>query len=274
MFSSEVASAAAIGKSGLTHRVYIPEAGLRNSNVTGNVTGNVTVVLVHGRAGDCQVPWTFTRALNFDGTRPLVVAPQAPHADVLGGFSWWSIEAPAEFDPDRPRPATTSEQLMPALAGLEKFICSLPELYGAELGKIALVGFSQGAAMVASLSLLRPELFAGVAMLAGFIPKLVYEVGWQQIVPEFTPKKDAKLPRYFISHGRSDKIVPYDRAEKAAHVISNLGAEVTFHLEDVGHKLGTAGMRALGSWFKELLQPGLSNLNEDEFDGGFGRGIE
>ena len=78
MLSSREATADEVAKTGLKHRVYLPPDGGE---------GRPLVVMVHGRAGNDQVMWVFSKAL--ERLKPVVVAPQATIPDIKDGFSWW-----------------------------------------------------------------------------------------------------------------------------------------------------------------------------------------
>ncbi len=236
MLRAREADAQECERAGLLHRVYEPEDGGSRKRKT--------VLFVHGRAGDSGVMWIFSKAVQK--ARPLCVAPQAPLEDPIGGFSWWSLVHSA--DAESPSPTATSYQdLSDPLERLERFIEALPELYGADLNELYAVGFSQGAAMISTLCLRRPELFRGVALLCGFIPRAVLEQAKSQ--------PPLALPDFFIAHGTEDKVVTVQKAEQARDALESLGSRVTYHTDAVAHKMGAAGIRALGDWFSERLPP-------------------
>jgi|GEM_PF-489997 len=243
MFQSVVANQEAVEALGLEHRVYLPPGG----------TAEQMVVLVHGRAGSADVPWTFARA--FLGQTPLIVAPQAFCPDPIGGWSWWDVEG--QSDKEQPRKATTLAQLNPALVRLGDFLREAPRYYGIQPKRVIGIGFSQGAAVVSSLSLLSGTSyqqihFQGVALLCGFIPKIVYPEG--SFVEGFRGNSERLPANYFIAHGSLDRVVPIDRAEKARDALLASGAKVTFHQEEVGHKLGSQGMKALTTWAAQFAE--------------------
>ena len=114
-----------------------------------------------------------------------------------------------------------------------------------------LVGFSQGAGLVSTLSLRRPELVCAVALLAGFIPRTVLKT-YGAVAKEVRERR-AIMPKYFIAHGTKDEILPPSRASESQVALEGFGAEVKLHLEDVGHKVGSKGMKAFQSWINEVL---------------------
>ena len=234
MLQSRQASKLEVDSSGLQHRIYSP--GVADGP-------QPTVVLVHGRAGSDKVMWLFSKAL--ENCRPIVVSPQAPQVDPLGGFSWWELFHAANSESPAPK-RTTEEDLASPLSALEHFIDSLPALYGCDPRRLYGFGFSQGAGLLASLSVRRPGLFRGVAMLSGFLPRIIHQdIGHGA--------ERAELPSYFIAHGTKDEIIPYKRAIEARDTLQAAGAQVEFHSDEVGHKVGSAGIRALRTWIEELF---------------------
>lgn len=115
---------------------------------------------------------------------------------------------------------------------LERFVQSIPKTYGSDPLKVFGIGFSQGAALLASLSLLKPEMFQGVVMLSGYLP---FDV--------LTRLKgdNTGITKYFISHGTEDDIVPFDQAESARMNLEALERDVLFHEDSVGHKTSSLG---------------------------------
>ena len=112
-------------------------------------------------------------------------------------------------------------------------------------------GFSQGSAVISTLSLMRPGMFRGVAILSGFVPRRVFAE--DSFVNECYKENSSLLPKYFIAHGTKDEVVPILRANVAKRELEALGAQVELHTDDVGHKVSSAGIRALQAWVERLL---------------------
>ena len=233
------AEASEIEKTGLIYKVYLPK----------ELDGpRPLLVLVHGRAGNAQVPWIFSSTVQRQ--KPIVIAPQAPDEDAIGGFSWWQVEAKPNEESSSPESSTTA-LMKPAVKTLEAFIDSLPEIYPIDTSLIYAAGFSQGGAVVGTLSLLRPEMFRGVAILSSFLPRAVFDD--RELVDQSVLDRRALLPDYFIAHGTKDEVIRYARAEHARDTLEQLGASVEFCSDDVGHKVGPNSMKALKSWFETQL---------------------
>jgi predicted esterase len=106
--------------------------------------------------------------------------------------------------------------------------------------RIVLVGFSQGACLVADFAARNPEGWGGLAILTGAL--LGAEGHETPVAPQHG------LP-VFMSASRLDGLVPVDRVEATARAFEAAGARVTLHLdEDPEHRISddaVAGVRAL-----------------------------
>lgn len=237
MLNSQEASSGNIEKTGLYHRIFLPD-----DYSIGIV--RPLVVLVHGRAGDAKVMWTFSKI--FQDPKPVIVAPQGFLEDPLGGFSWWLPEDGSGHGASIRNPVTM-EQLRPALEKLNFFIDQARKIYIPNADKVVSVGFSQGGGLISGASLLNPEIFTGVGLLASFVPQTVVDF------KKTETKTAVKLPKYFISHGTEDNIVNIQKAIEGKEALENFGAEVTYHQDAVGHKISSSGVRMLSQWYKTLL---------------------
>lgn len=181
------------------------------------------VILVHGRAGDHSLMWTFSRSIPEEFS---ILAPQASLPDVKGGFSWWNIEGKEKL---LQRAAVASD-------ALSKFIDLAVDFHHLEPSYKLGCGFSQGAGTLSLLLQSRPELFSGVALLAGFVIR-------------DQSKSPQNLSKIFMAHGTEDEVVSLEEARKGESYLRGLGASVEFHEDSVGHKIGINGMRSLKNWF-------------------------
>jgi len=105
--------------------------------------------------------------------------------------------------------------------------------------KINLIGFSQGAAMCAVLSLLYPDSFNKIAILAGFLPKDQPEEITENLEPI----------QYYIAHGKEDQLVSFHKSIELRDFLLQRKAKVQFCEEDIGHKVGKNCLRNLKNFF-------------------------
>ena len=214
-----VDSGPAHARAGLVHRVLEPPGP----------GSHPTVLMLHGKSGNEDVMWIFARQ-----TPPgwLLVAPRAIHSDPDGGYSWRVRRAD-----DWP----TLDDLDEAVEETVAFIHRLPELYGADLDRLYLMGFSQGAALSYAVAMRYPELVQGVAGLVGFVP---------MECDDFVTAGALEGKPIFMAVGRKDERIPYERSLACAQTLNLAGAALDYHEYEMGHRLNAAAMRDLHRWWQ------------------------
>jgi predicted esterase len=201
------------------------------------------VILVHGRAGNETLMWVFSKVIRE--LEPIVFAPRALLEDPIGGYSWWNFESREEGSESPAPKATTLDHLEPGLTAISQAAHAIVDLYGVDPSRMIGIGFSQGAALLGSLSLMEPGIFSKVALLAGFLPKSVQEFFLKQDI--------SQIPDIFMSHGIKDRIITFDKAVQSKEYLISKGGNVHFHSDEVGHKISSSGMRELKDWLKKDL---------------------
>jgi len=216
-----VAGEPGVDDGGMIHRVLEPS----------QPGPHPTVVLLHGRSGDENAMWIFSRVLPKDW---LVVAPRGIKPDPAGGWAWHPRQrdewpALAMFDP--------------AVTAVTNFIHHLPELYDSDPDRIYLMGFSQGAATAYAVAMGHPGLVQGIAGLVGFVP-----VECDAVVETAVLKN---LP-IFMAAGRTDRYIPFTRTQGCAQTLRDSGADLTFRDYDTGHRLNAQSVRDLKQWWTQI----------------------
>ncbi|MGE5071802.1 MAG: alpha/beta hydrolase [Anaerolineae bacterium] len=194
------------------------------------------LLLVHGWTGDENSMWVFAHNLPASYH---IVAPRAPYVTRPSGYSWRPQES---GDHDRP----TFEQLHPAADALIQGIDAYASANHIDSSSLDAMGFSQGAALVGSLSLLYPARIGRAALLAGFLPE-----GAQPLVG---PRPLDGKP-FFVGHGTRDERVPVAEARRSVELLERAGATVVYCEDDVGHKLGLKCLHALRAFFAPAAAP-------------------
>lgn len=238
MLDSRGAMREEVDRLGLEYRVHTPERH-------GLCEKPPAVVMIHGRAGNARAMWTFSKAVK--DINAIVVTPQAPMPDPIGGFSWWDIDKAGSSKGT----IFHLELILPAVERIEKFAVSIVDLYGIDERKIYVVGFSQGAALAALVSLRNPQMFRGVALLAGFIPSIAFETDARLICPKIF-SGEISLPPFFIFHGTQDERVTLEKANAAKIGLERLGVTVNFVSDDVEHKVSSKGLAELKNWLTAI----------------------
>jgi phospholipase/carboxylesterase len=117
---------------------------------------------------------------------------------------------------------------------LADFIADAAARYGFDPGKLAALGYSNGANIAASLLLLRPEALVRAVLLR---PMVVLQ-------PETLPDLAGK--HVTLLSGRHDPIVPADHPPQLAKMLRQAGAQVDLHWLDTGHQLTGEDLRLSG----------------------------
>lgn len=188
-------------------------------------------VLIHGRAGTREVIWMFERQVP-PGAAVLALQAPLPEPAPLGGFSWWRMD----MDEDQ-RAEAMRHAVERMTAAIDRFV----ESHRLEPTNRVALGFSQGAALISAALLSRQLRVAGAALLAGFV-----------VEPPGPPAVHG-TPRVFMAHGTRDEVISIERSRRGARLLEGLGLPVTHVEDDVGHKIGIQGTRALKAWLHDLL---------------------
>ncbi len=185
------------------------------------------LLLLHGWTGDENSMWIFTPRLpkNY-----MIISPRGMVRTVLGGYGWRDGKANGW---------PKASDFRPAIEALINLVSSI-QFTGIETGSFDLLGFSQGAALAYSMSLMYPTRIDKLAGLSGFLPEgFDTEIG----------KDSLRGKKVFVAHGRKDELVPISKARKVVQELESAGAEVVYCEEDVGHKLSSGCFRGMDEYF-------------------------
>ncbi|MFQ3648790.1 MAG: alpha/beta hydrolase-fold protein [Gemmataceae bacterium] len=108
----------------------------------------------------------------------------------------------------------------------------------------AMVGFSQGGAMVLRVGLPHPERFAGLAVLSGSLRRV------DDLTPTLPPLRTQRL---FIGHGRNDEIVPCEVAQRLVSYLRQQGYTPHFQTYAIGHSISPRESHDLECWLAAVL---------------------
>jgi phospholipase/carboxylesterase len=185
------------------------------------------VALLHGWTGDETSMWIF--ATRFpDGA--MLLAPRGLYPAKLGGFGWQKSHSQGW---------PHWNDFLPAIDAFLR-ILTPTNFPSADLSRVSLVGFSQGAALAYSLALVHPERVISLAGLSGFMP---------EGVGHLVEQKPLKGKSLFVSHGTQDDLVPVEKARDSVRLLQQAGARVTYCENDVGHKLNATCFRSMQTFF-------------------------
>jgi len=190
------------------------------------------LLLLHGWSGDENSMWVFARDLS---PRYWMLAPRAPYAATPAGFSWRPPHASTFGRP-------SLEMLRPSAQALIALVDGFAAAHGVDATTFDAIGFSQGAALLALLTLLYPQRLRKAAILAGFLP-----AGAEELIHS-APLRGKQI---FVAHGTQDEMVPIERARQSISLLEQGGAEVIFCEDAVGHKVSAACLRAMQSYLQD-----------------------
>ena len=215
----------------MSSRAAQPWGGLevaRVSDMREDERGGSAVVVLHGwgAPGDDLVP--LAEALQRPGVRFFV--PAAPLPEMGGGRAWWHL------DPYARPPHASSEQLAPgfqpnpavvaARGAVQALIATVVDRHAPTT--VALVGFSQGAMLSIDVALAGAP---GVDLVAAMSGVLLMDS-----VSALTAPHPSK-PRFLLSHGRRDPVVPFSSGEGAKDLLEKHGFSVTWRPFVGGHEI-------------------------------------
>ena len=184
------------------------------------------LLLIHGWTGDENSMWIFARNLPAGYW---TVAPRAPHATKPSGYSWRV-----------PPPDRSDGPGLDDLRSSARAVIDMIDHYGREQGipdgPLDVIGFSQGAALAATLAMLFPKRIGKTALLSGFVPK-----GAEAVIKE----RPLEGKRFFVAHGSMDEMVDIELARKSVRLLEGAGATVTVCEDEVGHKVSAGCLRGL-----------------------------
>ncbi len=201
---------------------------VRVSTMREDERGGIAVVVLHGwgAPGDDLVP--IAQALKRPGVRFFV--PAGPLPEIGGGRAWWHL------DPHTRPPHAATDQVAPgfqptpavvaARAAVQALIATVVDRYAPQT--VALLGFSQGAMLSIDVALAGAPAVARVVAMSGV---LLADSVPALIAPHAT------RPRFWLSHGRQDPVVPFASGTRGKELLEAHGFAVTWRPFDGGHEI-------------------------------------
>jgi predicted esterase len=123
---------------------------------------------------------------------------------------------------------------------LADFVAEAAEYYKFAADQIVAVGYSNGANIVASMLLLRPEILGTAILFRAMVP----------LVPDNLP--DLSSVHVWIGAGSEDPIIPASEAQRLVELLRSAGADVTIRFAKAGHGLTDADVKAAQHWLEGL----------------------
>jgi phospholipase/carboxylesterase len=204
---------------GFIHRFFPGESG-------------VTLLLLHGTGG------------NEDDLVPLG-HELAPEAAILSPRGKVSEYGAARFFRRLAEGVFDHEDLVFRTHELAEFVEAAEEEYGFDPSRLVAVGYSNGANIAASLTLLHPGLLRAAVLFRAMVP----------FEPDGAP--DLSGMPVFLAAARMDRMIPPENTERLAEILREAGADLDLRWRNVGHPLTYEEVAEAKEWLSGML-PKLS----------------
>ena len=177
------------------------------------------LIILHGYGSNEQDLFSFVPELPPEF---IVYSLRAPQSLPFGGYAWYEISF------ENTKKHMDMEQAERSLQSIIEFIQSVNKKEKHQNSPVWIMGFSQGAILGMALAVRRPDLISKVLALSGYFDK--------KLIGNVKRKEDHKNLAVFVSHGKSDTVIPFAIAAKAPSQLMELGINVQFkHYPNVGH---------------------------------------
>lgn len=193
------------------------------------------IILLHGLGSNERDLFQFADQLPAEA---LVISVRAPITLSEGSYAWFHVDLSTG---KRVINAADAEQSRKTFI---RFIGELKSIYTFDPAKIYLCGFSQGAILSYSVGLTQPDLVHGIGILSG---RLLDEVK-----PGIASQEKLKNLHVFVSHGKSDDVVPVDLARNSVlYLRKTLNIEVDYHEYNAAHQITPQMLEDFLNWLKK-----------------------
>jgi phospholipase/carboxylesterase len=194
------------------------------------LAADAALVLLHGRGATAQGIVNLTASLRRHGLA--VLAPQAARS------RWYPYGADEPLDRNEPH-------LSSALRRVEAALDAAADV-GVPPERTVLLGFSQGASVVAEFAAARPRRYGGVVVLSGGL------LGPDAGARSFAGSLDGTPA--LVAAGDGDERMSVSRLQATAGAFARLGADVTEHVhEGIGHEVRDEDLAFAGGLLDGVL---------------------
>ncbi|MCP1187128.1 alpha/beta hydrolase-fold protein [Paenibacillus sp. 1781tsa1] len=128
-----------------------------------------------------------------------------------------------------------------SVLGLQQLIVDLSAKYAIDPTRRYIAGFSQGAIMAMTLSLIMGDAIKGIVAMSGYIPQFVKD--------EYKLQPDSELS-VFISHGDQDHLFPLQLGEDNANFFRQHTHHVTYVPYNGGHQVTPDLYQQFQQWLR------------------------
>jgi phospholipase/carboxylesterase len=166
----------------------------------------------------------------------LWVSPRAPLLLGPDSYEWYRVKVMGIPD---------SQQVMSALATIDRFVDEILVTYPIDPKKLFLLGFSQGSLLSMCYALSRPSRIAGVIAQSGYVPNNI-DLEIKEAVIKDKP--------FVLTHGEQDTLIPIDWARASHDRLQKLGVDLTYHEFPMGHQVSMESLAVISRWVQKQLE--------------------
>ena len=216
----------------LVHRVRAP------TRVVSPGTPPPMLVLLHG-VGSNEL--AMASLMDWFDPRFIVVSVRAPIELEPFAFAWFHVTF------TRHGPVIESDEAVAACRGAALFIDEAVAAYGADPGRVYLVGFSQGGIVGLGAMLTAPEKVAGVVCMSGRLPP--------ELLPHVVSPDRLRDKPVLLVHGVHDATLGIEYARSARAFLGSLPVHVEYREFDMAHTTTDESMAVVAGWLTARLGP-------------------
>lgn len=202
------------------------------------------IIWLHGLGADGSDFVPIIRELDLTECPPIrFIFPHAPNMPVTvnNGYrmrAWYDILGSEITQRQDESGLRKSQQAVEELIEAQN-ACGIPS------ERIVLAGFSQGCAMTLQTGLRYAHKLAGLLCLSGYLPLADTLAAQRSAANQHTP--------IFLAHGRSDTVIPIDRALSSRDALLQLGYDVEWHDYPMPHSVCPQETEDVSTWIRRVF---------------------
>lgn len=168
----------------------------------------------------------------------LIVSVRAPNKISNNSYCWYSVRM------ENSKIIINTKEEAESREAILTLIHKLIKIYKVDTSKIVLAGFSQGANIAESTSLLNATTIKGFAVFSGrFLDDLK---------PTLAKSQNYKNMRAYVAHGNQDNMLPINYAQENIKILGQLGIKIEYVTDEVGHSISKKELQAFSNWLSQI----------------------
>ncbi|HCA78578.1 MAG TPA: carboxylesterase [Bacteroidetes bacterium] len=206
---------------------------IRPPSTTGSEKPPV-LVLLHGRGTNED---DLLGLVEYLDPRFFVISARAPFRfqDESGGYTWYDL---------REVGSPVLQQFDASYRKLIQFLADMKAGYPVDGERMFLLGFSMGSVMSFAAALTAPGLVRGIVAHSGYVPENTnLSFAWNRL----------HGLSVFVAHGIHDPVIPIEHGRRAAELLKQTSADVTYKEYPIPHTISEQSLSDLSGWLQKKL---------------------